>query len=416
MAAPALAAPAGAPPGAARGGRFASLFASAAFGLSGAAFTLAMLLLARALPVEAFGRLTLAIALFNIVNLLTPLGLDQMLLRQKLDLGPRLLLLLLGSGAVLGGATAAAAVATGGLRPAEAALTALSVTAGGIVATAGMGLRVQGRAMASMALAISASYTLLLAGGMAVLLGERDAVLPLALVTGGNLACAGLGWRLATRQGRVPRAEREPVRAAEALSLLGLVTLGTVSLQIERILIPIPLGLRELATFGVLASVAIFPFRLLAAGVGFTLPPRLRGTRRAAARRRIVLGEAALFAAVSVPACALLAALGPWLTQTVTGGGYAVGHGLVLAACVNGAVKVVGAFPRAILVACGSMQDIVALNGQGLLWLGLTVAGALWGARYGLEGLLWGASLGGLAAQAPALRLAWRRLCGREGG
>lgn len=191
--------------------------------------------------------------------------------------------------------------------------------------------------------------------------------------------------------------------------MLGLVALGTLSLQIERIVIPILLDLKDLALFGVLASVAIFPFRLLASGVGFTLAPRLIGAEPAR-RQAIVLAEARPLLAVIIVATAGLAVCGPLLATMVTGGLYAIGPALVFAACVNGVGKVAMAFPRAMLTAAGSPADLVLLNGWGVVGLALTVSGALAGAAYGITGLLWGATLGGAIPTLFTLHLAWRRL------
>lgn len=389
---------------------FSSLAAAFGFGLSGAAFTLGSLLLARALPVEAYGRLTLGIALFNIFGLLTPLGVDQLFLRRPVHPGGRLLSFLLLSGAGVGGLLFLIVKNAGGLLPAEALLTALAVAAGGIVATASVGLRVAGRPQSSMVLAISASFVLLCAGTIAVAFAIRNPVPPLAIFAGGNVFFAAIGWFMLGRAHIVPAARRERIAWHEAASMLGLVALGTLSLQIERIIIPIPLGLDDLAAFGVLAAVAIFPFRLLTAGVGFSLPPKLSATPSAGERRRAVLGELRLLLLLCLPVNALLVVAAPWLATTVTGGLYTLDRMLILAACVNGMGKVAMAFPRAILTACGTPGDLVLLNGWGALWLVLTICGALVGARYGLSGLLWGASISSAIATFFSSHLAWSRI------
>jgi O-antigen/teichoic acid export membrane protein len=386
-----------------------SLFAALGFGLSGAAFTLGMLLLARTLPVEAYGRVTLSVALFNIFGLLTPLGLDQLFLRGPVRAGRTLLLFLILSGLAMGGAVALAVDAMGGLRPHEAGLTALAIAGGGVVATSSTALRARQWPHAAMMLATSASFVLMLAGGLSVLLASRDPLLPLTILAGGNLLFAVVGWVLLRRSPQSPAAVSPFARWREALSMLGLVALGTLSLQIERIVIPIPLGLKELALFGVLASVAIFPFRLLASGVAFTLAPRLSAASRDR-RRGIVLAEAKPLLAVTIVGTAALAAFGPWIASIVTGGLYAVDTPLILAACANGAGKVALAFPRAMLIADGSHRDLMLLNAWGMAGLALTVCGALAGASEGITGLLWGATLGGAIPTMFTLKLAWTRL------
>lgn len=386
-----------------------SLFAALGFGLSGAAFTLGMLLLARVLPVEAYGRFTLAVALFNIFGLLSPIGVDQLFLRGPMRAGRGLLAFLILSGLVVGGLVGAIAGQLGGLHRVEAWLTALAIAGGGLVAATSTGLRAWGVPGASMLLAISASFVLLLAGAMTVLLGLKGGAMPLAIFAAGNIVFGAIGWGLLRGRAKDGDAGHPARRWREAGSMLGLVALATLSLQIERIVIPILLDLKDLALFGVLASVAIFPFRLLASGVGFTLAPRLIGAEPAR-RQAIVLAEARPLLAVIIVATAGLAVCGPLLATMVTGGLYVIGPALVFAACVNGVGKVAMAFTRAMLTAAGSPADLVLLNGWGTVGLALTVCGALAGAAYGITGLLWGATLGGAIPTLFTLHLAWRRL------
>jgi hypothetical protein len=65
------------------------------------------------------------------------------------------------------------------------------------------------------------------------------------------------------------------------------------------------------------------------------------------------------------------------------------------------------------LSAGGSPADLALLNLWGVAGLMLTIWGALAGARYGVAGLLWGATAGGAVTTVVMLRLAWRSL-GKE--
>lgn len=387
-----------------------SLAAAMGFGLSGAAFTLGSLMLARELPMDAFGRLTLAVALFNILGLLTPLGVDQLLLRRRIAINGRLLALLLGSGLVMSALMFMVIRHAGGLMPIESLLTGIAITAGGVVATASIGLRVAGKPVASMLLAISASFALLLAGILALALGVTGTILPLAVFAAGNCLAAIWGWLILTGARQDASVRHDRIVWHEAHSMLGLVALGTLSLQIERIIIPIPLALEDLARFGVLASVAIFPFRLLAAGVGFSLPPRLLGTSDPAERRQVVLHEIRQLLLIFIPVSLLLVLLAPWGAALLTDGVYRFDRLLVLAACLNGASKVAMAFPSAMLKVSGSATDLLLVNGWGVIWLVLTSCGALVGARYGLAGLMLGASLASIVPTLFSFNLAWSRL------
>src|SRR5687768_9014753 len=79
-----------------------TLRTTAVFAISGFAFAMGTLLLARTMQVEEFGNLALAIALFNVFGLLAPIGIDQILLRHKIDPGPRLLMRVILTGAAVG--------------------------------------------------------------------------------------------------------------------------------------------------------------------------------------------------------------------------------------------------------------------------------------------------------------------------
>ncbi|HET6621039.1 MAG TPA: hypothetical protein VFG64_13980, partial [Dongiaceae bacterium] len=62
-----------------------SLAASLVFAFSGGAFALGNILLARHLPVAEFGRFGLVMALFLISSQVAPLGIDQLMLRRRID-------------------------------------------------------------------------------------------------------------------------------------------------------------------------------------------------------------------------------------------------------------------------------------------------------------------------------------------
>ena len=395
---------------ASQGRRLSSFAAAMGFGISGIAFTLGSLMLARQLPMDAYGRLTLAIALFNILGLMVPLGLDQLLLRRQVAVNGKLLALLLASGLGISALLFGVMYRVGGLRPPEIVLTGVAIVAGGVVATSSIGLRMSGKPSSSMALAISASFVLLLAGILGMALDIVGTIMPLSVFAAGNCLFAAAGWAMLSRTRGGMAELSDPISWPEALPMLGLVALNTLSLQIERIIIPIPLTLEDLATFGVLASVAIFPFRLLAAGVGFSLPPKLIATATIAERKGVVAREIRQMILIFLPASLLLVLLAPWAAALLTGGLYVLDRMLVFAACLNGAAKVAMAFPAAMLKVCGSAADLMLINIWGMLWLALTICGAMAGARFGLAGLILGASLASIVPTFFSFNLAWSRI------
>jgi len=392
--------------------RFSAVRASAVYGLSGAAFAAGNLLLARSMPVAEFGRFALGLALFNIFAVIAPIGLDQVLLRHRLSLGPRIGGLLLLAGALVGGAVGLGAAAIADFPPAEAAVLATCILAGGLVFVVGAGLRASGKEPGALLAATAASWVLLLIGLLALLVPMATSLPPLALFAAGNVLAAAIGW--AALRPAWPAGTTVRIPWAEAVSLLSIAAIGTIMLQLERLLVPFALGLEELAVFSVLASVALFPFRMAVSGAGFGLVPKLRATGDLARRRRLVRDELVSVGALVVGAAFCVALLAPSVTHWLTNGRYEIGTALVLAACANGAAKVFQAIPRAILTGCGSERDIALLSRWG--WFGLAV-GALCGfaaAGWGLAGLLHGVALGSLVGTIPAGLLAARRLRGQR--
>lgn len=387
-----------------------TLVATGVFALSGAAFAAGTLLIARILPVEEFARFALAVALFNIFALVAPLGIDQQLLRRRIDPGAGLLTLLCGSGLVMGLLACMAAVEWGGLLPGEATPTVIAIAAGCVIATGGAIFRANHRPVPSLALATIASFLLLFAGLIGLFWTFDRASVPLYIFAGGNVVAAAAGWISIARSHRVPSPERKRIKWREAFSLLGIATLATVSLQLERLIVPVLLDLRDLAQFTVLASVAIFPFRLVTAGLGFALVPRLRAAPDLHTRRRLVRLEVIMISGVLIAASLALLLFAPAVTALVTDDHYTISRWLTFAACLNGSAKVLMALPRSILTACGTEQDIARLNRHGLLWIVLAVGGAAAGVSGGLAGLLIGASVGSVIATIPSIILAIKRL------
>jgi O-antigen/teichoic acid export membrane protein len=405
-----------APPAGARGktsrllGRLSTLRAPAAFAMSGAAFAMGSLLLARVLPTEEFGRFSLAIALFNVFAVVAPLGVDQLMLRHAMPASRRLLLILLLASLGVGVLLGLGALVQGALPGADAAMLALATSAGGIVFAAIAGLRAAAREMQALLVMTGASWVLLAVGVLAQFTPMQSALPPLALYAGGEVAIAAAGWLLLLRARPAPAVSAPAIPWREAIPLLGVAAIGTVMLQLERLLVPVTLGLEFLALFSVLASVAIFPFRLVTAGAGFSLVPRLRATSSPAARRLLVRDELIPLTLLLAGATSCVFFLAPVATTLVTAGRYEIGASLLLAACANGTAKVLQVIPRAILTGCGQARDLSILNWLGWLGLAASLVGAFAGAGWGLEGVVWGVTIGSLAGTIPAAILAHRRL------
>jgi O-antigen/teichoic acid export membrane protein len=387
-----------------------SLNASLVFGLSGGAFALGNILLARHLPVAEFGKFGLVMALFLITSQVAPLGIDQLMLRRRID--PSFLLFgrFLGQGALVALAVGILAHVFYDLGLTSILLLSVAIGAGNLIWIVAAGYRSHHKQLAALLAQNACNWLLLAISVLILFVPGGDALLPMSLYCGGMALIGVAAWAGYARRFRVPPSEREQITLQAAAPLLGIAVGGVVAVQLERIVIPLLLDVYALALFNVLTSVAIFPFRMVASGAGFALVPRLRAASSVGERKRLVWHEVRMIALALVGATVFVALLAAPVAEWLTAGRYAPGLLLVLAACANGAAKVVQAIPRAVVTACGSERDVTVLNR--LVWVGILagVAGACVGSWTGLAGLLVGSTLGSLIVAIPATRVAQRAL------
>lgn len=385
------------------------LRSSAVFALSGAAFALGTLLLARVMPVEQFGELSLLLALFNIFCLLAPAGIDQVAVRHRLAPGGKLLGIPIAAGGLLGLAIGVVTILIGDVGIWEATALGLSIWVGGLVVSASGFLRAGGRLGLATWIFTGGNWGLLLIGLLGQIVEMPTAVVPFGLFLLGQTVIAIIAWSILFRQ----KGDGAKVGIAwhEAAALVGMAAVGTLALQLERVLIPSLIGLSELALFSVLASVAIFPFRIVTAGLEFSLTPRLQAETDPVRRRALFRRELALILAALVMATIVILLMAPWVANLITGGRYPLTMPLLLAACANGAVKFLQTLPRSILTACGTAGDLSFFNMTG--WVGLvlgSIGGAV-GTAGGVAGVVMGVAAGTLVGSVPGFmraRLALR--------
>jgi O-antigen/teichoic acid export membrane protein len=386
--------------------RSKSVGASLGFAFAGAAFTLGNLLLARELPAPEFGQLALAIAVYNLFIWLAPLGTDQVLLRRSLDPGPRLLLRVLASCSVI---AAIAVLATSAIYALPARLTLLlgaAVMGGGLAMAGGMGLRRHGWTTLPLAATNVASWSLLMTGMLGFVVALSSAIQPLIILAIAAAIAAVLTWGAFIRHGRLPGAEEDIVPRGEALSLMIAAAAGALLVQVERFVIPHVLDYESLAIFTVLASVAIFPFRLLRSGSSFALVPRLRAASESSARFTLLIAEGRALAVTLLFASVLVVALAPSVAAILTDGRYRLDRLMLLAACFNGIAKLLESLPQSAVVACGTTPEVRRLSWMSWLNIVACILGAWLGARWGLMGLIWGSAIGCVIGTVPSALLA----------
>ena len=354
--------------------------------------------------------MALVLALMNFAIPLATGGAHGVVNRHRFDPGPRLL------GRALGTGAGVALVVTGVgalLYPLDAWLDGLllvSVLAGGATFLAAAHLQSQQRFGLSLALNQSSNYVVAIAALIVLAAGTEEAWIPLAVVAVGHVASALLGWgKLFAERPASPPAD-PPCPWREALSIAGVHAAALLLLQLERLVLPRVLGLEALASFGVLAAIALSPFRMLQNGVGYTLLPRLRAADTRSARRRLLVQEALVVAAVAGVAGLAIWTLGPWVVELLLGDKYDLAPALYLAALVGGAVRLASAFADATVTAVTGARELALLNAVGWVFVGVAVLGAVVGSRFGLAGVLYGAALGWVGRALLGAWLAWPAL------
>lgn len=106
--------------------------------------------------------------------------------------------------------------------------------------------------------------------------------------------------------------------------------------------------------------------------------------------------------------------LAPWVTGAFLGDKYELAPALVLAGLVAGAGKLLGALGRALVSALGSNRDLALYGAASWVSLAAAAVGAVYGARWGVPGVIYGTTAGLLIRSLLALALGLRHVTGPE--
>ena len=382
----------------------------AVYGVAGAGFAGANLILARVLPTTEYAVVTLVVALLNLGFSVAPAGVDGVVNRRHLEAGPRLLRQVLVPAtitALLLAGTGALAYGTG---PALTALTLVSILAGGALIVAAAQFQSEQRYGPSLALLQSTNIVLLLAAVVTVVTGVRDARLPILVVAVGTVIGAVWGWTALFRERHAKPHHDAAVPWGDALAYAGVQATGLLLIQLERLVLPHLLPLEALATYGVLGAVVGSLFRVLQMGVGYSLLPRLRRAGTVAERRHLVAKEARLVSGVVVLGSAAIALIVPLVEHWFLAGKYHLTGALVLAAVASGVAKILNAFVKATASAMADQRELSTINAIGWVSVVIGIAGAAVGARWGLVGVIYGVAVGWLVRAVAPIWITARHL------
>jgi O-antigen/teichoic acid export membrane protein len=380
------------------------------YGASGLGFAGANLILARFLPTAEYGLFTLVIALANLGYSLAPAGVDGIVNRRHLDAGPQLLRRTMSASLLVGLAFVVIAEVAYHMSAVMLLLLFVSTVAGGAMAVAGAQFQSERRYAISLALTQSPNLVLLVAAGAVILSRDREAWLPLMIAAIGFVLAAGYGWAVLFRERSSKPRYDSWFPWSEALSFAGLNAAGLVLIQLDRLIIPHVLPLQDLATYGVLAAIAGSLFRVLQMGVGYTLVPRLRVAASVMERRRLISHEAKLVGGLVVAGSAAIWLVTPVIERWFLQGKYHLGGSLLLAALVSGIAKIMNAFTKSTVTALATPGELSMVNLFGWVSVGLAIPAAVFGAQWGLAGVIYGVGFGWLLRALPSLYITFRHL------
>jgi O-antigen/teichoic acid export membrane protein len=377
--------------------RSASLRTAAAMGVGGVGFSLGSLLLARLLPTEQYGLVSLFLGIVAVAGLTAPLGLDQVVARRGISLDGGWRRAALGACVLTAFIAAAVAAVVYHLSVALAWDTALGTLALGIAQCAGGHFQGQQRLRAAVWVVQLLNGALFLVAVLNVGLGLANASAVCLLVAAVAIVGAVAIWWLVRRRQSVGDDLSKPWGLRwEAMSLLTVQACSAGFMQLERLLLGPLVGLHDLAVYSVLAALVSSPFRLLQAAVQFTLIPTLRAAGGARARRAKVGREAALVFATIAAGSIAIWVLAPPIARWMTAGRYALSHALIAATLVSGFLKVLSGFTTAVVVSCGEERRLRILSFGCWGSIGISVAGAFLTGPWGLVAVLYGISAGWL--------------------
>lgn len=385
------------------------------FAILGVGFAGGSLLLARALSPSDFGITALWLALYYVFSALAPWGADGVVNRRRISVGWRLIrrtLLTSASTALI------AVVAASWIYPFSTPHLVLLWTAtiaGGMATVAAAQFQAQHRFLSAMSIWRGSNLVLLLAAGVSLVQPEGGPLLPISVFTAGTIAVALAGWsglrRISPGATGLPG---EPYTWQEALSYFTAASATAVLPQIERLVIPEILSLEDLAVFAVLAALVIAPYRMLQAGISYTLFPRLSKTSSRSGRRRLVRNEVFMMASAGVAAGTAVWYLAPWVTDVFLGDKYELGASLVAAGLVAGFARLAEAVGRALVSALGTNRDLRLYGTASWGSLAAACLGAWIGARWGVTGAIYGTTAGLSVRWLCALTLGLRHVVGED--
>jgi O-antigen/teichoic acid export membrane protein len=389
--------------------RSSALRAAAGLGGGGLALAAGNLLLARMLPTDEFARFALMYSLVMVGVSIAPIGADVILLRRHFVPDLRLHRQLLCTSVLVAAVLVAVAKLLYPLPVALLAVIGACVIAGGMRTVVVAYFRSQERFNAALALSVSTNASVLLGSVIGFVAGARSALLPGIAMSLSYVLTAALGAHAVRRAIAAPN-RSSSYAWSEGWSAVSFASAGMILGAFERLLAPRLLNLHELATFGVLATIAGSPFQMLQMGVGYTLVPGLRNAKTPTQRTKVFKHEAIIVLATAAAAGVVVWIITPSVLHWILNDRYKIAWPLLTAALVTGTLKVISSLAASVVNALGSGRDLLSISGIGWIAIAFGFIGASVGVRWGLTGLVFGVGAGWLFQAIATFWIAARRL------
>ncbi|MEO7774143.1 MAG: oligosaccharide flippase family protein [Steroidobacteraceae bacterium] len=374
----------------------------------GAGFAVANVLLARVLSNQAFGVISLLLALNQVGQTLGPMGLDLTINRRRLTPTLTLLKTALGTAILVSTAIALSSLAFYGFSWQLMICLAFTASAAAVGRVAGAFLQSQQRFGYSLFLGQIHNYILLVAVPVIVLLQMPDSLLVALVIASGYLLTAMAGWWSVWPRSVAPAGPALRDLLKESMAGLGLVLAVQVLWQLERLIISPTLSIEQLGAFAVVTAIAGSPFRMMQIAIGYTLVPGLRACSSRGQMRRLLLREGGVVVVTTTAAIVAVSIATPLIVTRFLDNRYDISTVLLIAVIATGLMKIWQGFVSAIVQALGTTAALFKL--ALLSWIGVFAGAgfAIAGARFGLIGVVYGVGLGWLIVALGATGLAVR--------
>jgi O-antigen/teichoic acid export membrane protein len=387
-----------------------TLRSAVVYGASGVGFSGANLILARVLPTAEYGLFTLAIAIINLAYSLAPAGVDGIVNRHQVDTGPYLLRRTVSASLLVAAGFVVIARVSYHMPLSILVMLLVSTVAGGVMTVAAAQFQSERRYGISLSVFQSPNLVMLVAALAVIATHGQQAWLPLFICTLGFIVAAIFGWWVLFRERAIKQFPVTRFAWGEALSFAGLNAAGLVLIQLDRLIIPHVLPLEDLATYGVLAAIAGSLFRVLQMGVGYTLVPRLRAAASIPERRHLIFHEAKLVGAMVLAGSVGIWIVTPWVERLLLQDKYHLAGPLLLAAIISGIAKIMNSFTKSTVTALATQAELSMVNVLGWASVAVAIPAAVFGARWGLAGVIYGVGFGWLLRALTAFYVTLRHL------